>query len=298
MMDFLNINLNLLKSFLAVYKTGGIIKAAKLLEQTPPTISYNIKQLEKQLDKKLFITHKKGADPTPDAKAIFPLVETAFENLVRCNEKLNLNPKGSLRVGTHDIVFEHFMIDFFCKFQKDFPDILPEFHYNTKNDFFAELDENRIDVAVMWLYKRPPSHIKTFEVVSYTSTFYANRKFAETHGIAGEITFAQFTALPFIMFSKSNATLARLETALGEKLEVAQITPSEIMTYNMVMNGQGVGLSFDKVLDARKNNRIIKLKIKDRPSPPPVVIECACNRKTSALVTLFVKELKRFYSLG
>mgnify|MGYP003297417224 CR=1 FL=1 len=47
-MQFSNINYNLYKSFLVVYETKNISRAADILYISQPAVSHNIKELEKQ----------------------------------------------------------------------------------------------------------------------------------------------------------------------------------------------------------------------------------------------------------
>ena len=54
-MQFSNINYNLYKSFLVVYETQNISRAADFLYISQPAVSHNIKELEKQLKKFAFV---------------------------------------------------------------------------------------------------------------------------------------------------------------------------------------------------------------------------------------------------
>jgi len=294
-MDILNVNLNLLKSFWTVYKTGGIIKAAKALDMAPPAVTYNIKQLEKQLDKKLFNTGKKGAEPTTDAKALFPLVEAAFENLLKCNEYLYTDNKGTLRIGTTTLHTDFYLIDFHRKFMARYPNITLEFYHHPQHDYLTMLENNKVDVAIMQFLKRPSASINIFELFQSGMSFFTSKEFAAINNIKDELTFNQFLKLPFICHSQSRTVLDKLEKAFDRKLG-AITTPSVQVAYDMVVNGQGIGIYFDRFLDANPNENIIRLKIKDMPPPPNSVYECAYHKKPSALVALYVRELRSFYS--
>ena len=296
-MDILkNVNLNLLKSFWAVYKTGGINKAANLLEITPPTLSHNIKQLERQIGKKLFITHKKGATPTDDATALFPLIESAFDNLLKCNEQLNAQQSGKIVIGTSTIQASFFLAKFLSNFQSKYPHIKLEIVHHPKHDYLGELDNNRIDVAIMTFPERADEQHAIFELRKLDMTFFATAQFAGAHNLQSELTFAQFVSLPFIMIADPKHYQAELENLFGQKLKTIEAAGAH-QAYYRAMDSQGVSLMFEEFLDAQKSERIVKLKIKDMPPPPPVIIKCAHHKKPSALVALFVKELKAWYHL-
>ena len=59
-----NVDLNLYNIFLKVYELKNISKAADALYVSQPSISYNIKELERQLGCALFIRKQKGVEPT------------------------------------------------------------------------------------------------------------------------------------------------------------------------------------------------------------------------------------------
>ena len=58
--NFMNINLDLIKTFSVVAKYQNITKASEILITTQPAVSKAIKYLENQLNCNLFIRSKKG----------------------------------------------------------------------------------------------------------------------------------------------------------------------------------------------------------------------------------------------
>ena len=63
-----NINLDLLKTFYAVAKNKNITKACEELLVSQSAVSKAIKNIENQLDCKLFIRSKKGVELTKEGK--------------------------------------------------------------------------------------------------------------------------------------------------------------------------------------------------------------------------------------
>jgi len=295
-MDILNINLNLLKTFWAVYKTGGVNKAARMLDMAPPQVTYHIKQLEKQLDKKLFIAHKKGVDPTGDASLIYPMVESIFENLQKCNEQLYPISSGTIRLGMTTLHASFFLVKFMQGFREKYPDIKLEIFHHPQHDYLEMLERNEIDVALHLLLREPTEQMQDFELPNHQMAFFATKKFTAEHGIGNEITLEQLTKLPLVMFSlmKTKSTLTRLEDFYQRQFQVVE-APTTHAAYDMAMNGHGIGYFFEEYIDAQSNDQIVRLKIKDAPQPPNRAYHCAYKKKASTLVTTFIKELKRFY---
>ena len=68
---------NLFKNFYYVAMTGSFSKAAKELFISQPTVSYNVKCLEKNLNTKLFIRKSKGIELTDEGKTIIEYAPTS-----------------------------------------------------------------------------------------------------------------------------------------------------------------------------------------------------------------------------
>ena len=61
------LDLNLLRTFLAVYRTGSFTAAARLLGLSQPTVTTQVRALERQLDRELFQRQARGVSPAPYA---------------------------------------------------------------------------------------------------------------------------------------------------------------------------------------------------------------------------------------
>ncbi|MFD8212560.1 LysR family transcriptional regulator [Streptomyces sp. NPDC059697] len=60
-----HVDLNLLRTFLAVYRSGSFTAAAPLLGLSQPTVTAQIRTLEQQAGRELFTRLPRGAEPTP-----------------------------------------------------------------------------------------------------------------------------------------------------------------------------------------------------------------------------------------
>jgi DNA-binding transcriptional LysR family regulator len=61
------LDLNLLRTFLAVYRTGSFTAAARVLGLSQPTVTTQVRALERQLDRELFERQARGVSPAPYA---------------------------------------------------------------------------------------------------------------------------------------------------------------------------------------------------------------------------------------
>ncbi|WP_037064351.1 LysR family transcriptional regulator [Pseudonocardia acaciae] len=74
-------SLDLLRSFLAVYRTGSITSAALLLGVAQPTVTAHIHSLENHLGRQLFNRHARGAAPTTVADELAERVARPLDAL-------------------------------------------------------------------------------------------------------------------------------------------------------------------------------------------------------------------------
>ena len=110
-MQFSNTNYNLYKSFLVVYETCNISKAAEQLFISQPAVSHNIKELEKQLGVQLFYKKSNGMSATSEATALYKYVSNAFNSIWK-GEMTILDMTG-LKTGVVKNLFSSLRINAF-----------------------------------------------------------------------------------------------------------------------------------------------------------------------------------------
>ena len=151
-------DLNLLRVFYYVAKTGQISKAAEFLNVSQPAISQQIKTLENQVRFKLFFRSKKGVKLTNDAQEIYSYCKSIFASVESINHTLqNISSldSGTLRIGASDTICKYYLIDKLKVFEQAFPQI----RYRVTNCITAEslelLKNNDVDIAFVHF---PVSH--------------------------------------------------------------------------------------------------------------------------------------------
>ncbi|WP_369166832.1 LysR family transcriptional regulator [Streptomyces sp. R28] len=87
------VDLNLLRTFLAVYRTGSFTAAARLLGLSQPTVTTQIRTLERQLDRELFQRLARGVTPAPYADQLASRIVEPLDALATVTR-----PGGSLDV--------------------------------------------------------------------------------------------------------------------------------------------------------------------------------------------------------
>ncbi|MET9652807.1 LysR family transcriptional regulator [Streptomyces sp. JL2001] len=75
------LDLSLLRTFLAVHRTGSFTAAARLLTLSQPTVTTQIRALERRLDRELFERQPRGVAPTPYADELAARVAAPLDAL-------------------------------------------------------------------------------------------------------------------------------------------------------------------------------------------------------------------------
>jgi DNA-binding transcriptional LysR family regulator len=150
MSDIQNIDVALLRAFIAVAETGRMTTAAKIVHRTQGAISQQIKRLETQFDAQLF-----------DRKAGSASLTRAGEKLlVNAHRLISLNDEvmdrmrtvdftGEVRLGVaHDIV-RGMMPPVLRRFRQEHPNVLITLMSDTTQTLRADLRERKIDLAIL-----------------------------------------------------------------------------------------------------------------------------------------------------
>ncbi|PLW73858.1 LysR family transcriptional regulator, partial [Streptomyces sp. DJ] len=75
------VDLSLLRTFLAVHRTGSFTAAAPLLGLSQPTVTTQIRSLERRLGRQLFDRRPRGVTPTPFADELALQVADPIDTL-------------------------------------------------------------------------------------------------------------------------------------------------------------------------------------------------------------------------
>ena len=82
----MDVNLNLYKYFLAVFKERSVSQAAKILGVSQPTVSYSIHELQRELGEQLFTIERNGIVPTRRAILLYQRLQPIYTCLVQTIE--------------------------------------------------------------------------------------------------------------------------------------------------------------------------------------------------------------------
>lgn len=137
-------------TFIHVAELGSFTKAAKQLGYSQSTVSFQIKQLEDELDCTLFerINHtisltERGHELVSYAHQVRSLTDEFKEKLVNPKELV-----GHIHIVTPDSVCEEMLYSHYIDFHTKYPDISIKFTTADTADMFDMLDHNKADIII------------------------------------------------------------------------------------------------------------------------------------------------------
>ena len=154
-MHIKDIDLNLLRLFDAVYRTGNVSRAAELLDLTQPAASQGLSRLRTLVADPLFMRTARGMQPTPKAQRLSVPVRQALATLEQAlGETAGFEPAHSertFRIHMSDIGESRFLPELMVALRERAPGVRVETRPLPRDQVTEALDAGRIDFAFGFL---------------------------------------------------------------------------------------------------------------------------------------------------
>lgn len=256
-----------LKTFLYVAEQGSFTRAAELLDYSQSTVSFQIKQLEKELGVPLFerINHtviltSKGRQVMQYAQKIHKLEEEMHKSL---EEKQEIS--GEVRVVMADSLCSDIFNKRFVDFNKQYPGITLKVYTAGTEEMFRMLNHNDVDMVLTL-----DSHIYNSDYVI------AYEKPIETHFIANpehmfanrsSLTLQELVDQPFILTEKGMSYRKLMDEKLAARsleikplLEIGNVD----QICELIANNAGLAFLPDNITcNYQQQGRVVYLKVED-----------------------------------
>ncbi|MEM9344069.1 MAG: LysR family transcriptional regulator [Pseudomonadota bacterium] len=144
-------NIEQLKTFLAVVRLGGVRKAANAINITQPAVTARIKNLEETLGCEVFERTSRGNRLTKRGELLLAHAEK-FEHLVELVERDVVDPlgvEGRLRLGVSETIAQCWLPDLVARLHQQYPRLEIEFNVDISPNLRAGLLGREIDLAIL-----------------------------------------------------------------------------------------------------------------------------------------------------
>ena len=144
------VKLELYKVFKEVAEAGNITAAAQALYISQSAVSQSIKQLESDLQTRLFARNSRGVTLTADGKLLYEYVRSAIGLLETGEAKLSQTRElqmGQLTIGASDTVTSQFLLPYLDSFHRQYPAIHIQIVSGRSHKVLGLLQSGKVDIA-------------------------------------------------------------------------------------------------------------------------------------------------------
>ena len=144
------VKLELYRVFQEVARMGNIYAAAQNLFISQSAVSQSIKQLERDLQTRLFARNSRGVTLTAEGQMLYEYVRSAMGLLETGEEKLSQTRElqmGQLTIGASDTVTSQFLLPYLDTFHKRHPAIHIQIVSGRSHKVLGLLRSGKVDIA-------------------------------------------------------------------------------------------------------------------------------------------------------
>ena len=271
------VKLELYRVFRAVAEKGNISAAAQELYISQPAVSQSIRQLEEQLQIRLFSRGSRGVTLTGEGKLLLEYVRRGLGLLESGEEKLSQVREllaGELTIGASDTVTKTYLLPRLEAFHKAYPDIRIRILNGTTRMVLDYLHAGQVDVA--------------FASEMQDEGVYRVRRCLDTHMLFvaspeypcdfdRAYSLEEMARFPLILLERKASSRLYLERFFRER--GVEIEPEiELGSHNLLISLARIGLGVacgteEFALSGLSRSVIRKLKT-DFEIPPRAVVMC------------------------
>ena len=286
-MNYVDFDLNLIKTFVSVYENEGIVLASKKLFISQPAVTMSIKKLESIVGGKLFVRLPKGVKPTLEGEKFYEYCKTALNNIElgikNFNEFQSLS-KGTINIGASNDTINFVLMPIIKKFLKQYPNINVNFVEVIPKRLPYFLSRGDIDIAFLeddnLLTNK--QYKKVYEM---ENVFFCNKEF-----VIDCINLNNTNSFNFALYKKDSGNYVQFEKLC--KQYNLNLTPkfsvSNFFTMQQICLSQNyIGFAPKKYIDIEKFN-IIKNNFKINNTNVYLLIE---NNNLSFVCKKFLEYL-------
>ena len=150
-----------LKTFVAVVDSKNFTKAARLLNISQPTVSLHIKNLEASLDTSLLTRNSRSFQVTPAGHLLYERAQEMIDLTNRTKVELTQTAslKGILRIAASPVIAQAILPDVLTRLHAKYPDLQLELITAPSNDIVRLLKSKKADVGCSEVNNLPSSEV-------------------------------------------------------------------------------------------------------------------------------------------
>ncbi|EID4391877.1 LysR family transcriptional regulator [Vibrio vulnificus] len=195
-----------IKYFLAVANSGGVTKAADILNITQPAISRQISELEEELGVQLFDRVSRKLTLTVAGEYFREQMDKVTSDIEKASQtvkRVAAGAIGNLRLGSVEtVLWEGLVPNHLSQFRAQNPDVTMEMVTDNTTALLNHMEHDRLDCAFVYLFRELDSSYGIIQLrsdpmaLAYPATW--GKKFH------GDVSISKLNSLPFIRFPQES----------------------------------------------------------------------------------------------
>jgi DNA-binding transcriptional LysR family regulator len=149
------IDIDQLRTFIAIAETGSFTKAAEFVHKTQSAVSMQMKRLEERLDRPIFARDGRASKLTEDGERLLDyarrIVKLNVEALAAFS-KTELS--GRVRMGVPDDYADRYLPEIMARFSRAYPGVELTVSCQPSGDLMKLIDDNELDLAIVTNFDR------------------------------------------------------------------------------------------------------------------------------------------------
>lgn len=297
-MNYNDLDLNLIKVFLAVYESKSILLASKKLYISQPAITKGIQRLENFLGGKLFVRTAKGTIPTKEGeefnKSCYNAMQILNTGINKFSSLSNLE-QGVLNIGSSSTIIRKLLLPFIEKFNKKYPNIVITITDANSEKLTKYVKNGIVDMAIL---NMPIPNAEMFNVTTITKTndcFIAHPDFPYDF-----LTKEQLASQKIIVQKRPSSNRDYFDKMCNENN--VDIRPSfEIGSFGLITDfvskNLGIAYTVKEFIEQDVKDKRVKIIKTDFISRPRDIAVITLQTSVNSFVCdKFIKELKDYFS--
>ncbi len=144
------LELDILRTFVAIADTGSFTAAASIVFRTPSAVSMQIKKLEEMLGRPVFARDARSVSLTNDGVILLGYAKRLLSlNREAVSEFISPEISGVVRLGAPDDVGERILPDVLKRFARTHPKIAVDVVIDMSSSLIKRLQERRLDITLL-----------------------------------------------------------------------------------------------------------------------------------------------------
>ena len=144
------LDMEILRTFLAISETGSFSRAAQQIYRTPSAVSMQIKRLEEMLGRALFVREPRQVHLTPEGETMLGFARQLLEiNDEAVGQFLSPQVGGTVRLGAPDDLGTRVLPGILSLFSRSYPAVQVNVRVGRSPDLMRRLDIGELDLALL-----------------------------------------------------------------------------------------------------------------------------------------------------